>query len=121
MLSFKHHIVWCPKYQRAVLTCSYDARLRQIVAVTAGEFGWTLHAIKIMPDHAHPFFESDPTTLVAEIINRIKGRSSRLMREKFPTLRSLRPTLWSRSYLAVTVDAVSEATIRRYIDAQKGV
>lgn len=30
------------------------------------------------------------------------------------------PTLWGRSYFAASVGAVSEATIRRYIESQKG-
>jgi len=29
--------------------------------------------------------------------------------------------LWSRSYFAATVGAISEAAVRRYIEAQKGV
>jgi putative transposase len=30
------------------------------------------------------------------------------------------PTLWSRSYFAATVGAVTEAAVRRYIENQKG-
>ena len=30
------------------------------------------------------------------------------------------PTLWSRSYYAGTVGHVSDATVRRYIENQKG-
>jgi putative transposase len=43
-----------------------------------------------------------------------------VLREEFPALRSRLPTLWSRSYFIASVGAVSEATIRRYIEAQKG-
>jgi putative transposase len=73
-----------------------------------------------MPDHVHLFVEADPTLCVAEIVNRFKGRTSRVLREAFRQLRTRLPTLWSRSYFAGTVGAVSEATIRRYIEAQKG-
>jgi putative transposase len=73
-----------------------------------------------MPDHVHLFVESDPTRAVAEIINRFKGFTSRLLRQEFATLRSRLPTLWSRSYFAATVGAVSESVVRRYIDSQKG-
>ena len=44
-----------------------------------------------------------------------------MLRQDSRSLRSRLPTLWSRSYFAATVGAVSEATIRRYIAAQKGV
>jgi putative transposase len=68
---------------------------------------------------AHPK-ASDPLA-VAEIVNRFKGRSSRLMRSEFPALRSRLPTLWSRSYYAGSVGHVSAKTVEAYIAAQKGV
>jgi putative transposase len=81
----------------------------------------TIYTTEVMPDHVHLFVEADPTLCVAEIVNRFKGRTSRQLRQEFPFLRSRLPSLWSRSYFAASVGAVSEATIRRYIEAQKGV
>jgi putative transposase len=66
------------------------------------------------------FVESDPTRSVAEIVNRLKGYTSRTMRQEFPTLRSRLPALWSRSYFAGSIGQVSAATIERYIAEQKG-
>lgn len=97
-----------------------DARLKQVLESIAAEYGMTLHAMEIMPDHVHVFVESDPCMGVAEIVNRLKGASSRILRDEFPSLRSRLPTLWSRSYFAATVGAVSEATIQKYIENQKG-
>ena len=71
-------------------------------------------------EHRHLFVESDPTLCVAEIVNRLKGRSSRVLRQEFPTLRSRLPTLWSRSDYAGTVGQVSQAIVKRYIESQKG-
>ncbi|WP_289014417.1 IS200/IS605 family transposase [uncultured Methylobacterium sp.] len=68
----------------------------------------------------HLFVEADPTLAVAEIVNRFKGRSSRLMRQEFPALRSRLPTLWSRSYYAGSVGYVSAKVVEAYIAAQKG-
>lgn len=120
VFSLKHHIVWCPKYRRSVLMPPVDGRLKELLAEIAAEHEMTIHAVEVMPDHVHLFVESDPTLCVAEIVNRFKGRTSRVLRQEFPALRSRLPTLWSRSYFAATVGAVSEATIRRYIEAQKG-
>ena len=55
-----------------------------------------------------------------ELVNRFKGRTSHDLRQEFESLRTRIPTLWSRSYYAATVGAVSQETIRRYIEAQKG-
>lgn len=121
VFSLKYHLVWCPKYRRPVLVAPVDARLKALLAETATEYGMTVHSMEVMPDHVHLFIESDPTRSVAEIVNRLKGRTSRVLRQEFRSLRSRLPTLWSRSYYAGTVGAVSDAVVRRYIAAQKGV
>jgi len=120
VFSLKYHLVWCPKYRRPVLTGAIETRLRELLHQKATELDMTIHALEIMSDHVHLFVESDPTHAVAEIINRFKGFTSRLLRQEFATLRSRLPTLWSRSYFAATVGAVSESVVRRYIDNQKG-
>ena len=120
VFSLKYHLVWCPKYRRPVLEGAIEKRLREVLEDVRAEHGWTIHALEVMPDHVHLFIESDPIYSVAEIVNRLKGASSRLLRSEFTALRSRLPTLWSRSYYAGTVGAVSDAVVRRYIESQKG-
>ena len=120
VFSLKYHLVWCPKYRRKVLVEAVEARLKELIVETAEEYGMTVHTMEVMPDHVHLFVEADPTLSVAEIVNRFKGRSSRVLRQEFSSPRSRLPTLWSRSYYAGSVGAVSESVVRRYIEAQKG-
>jgi putative transposase len=120
VFSLKYHLVWCPKYRRAVLVDAVDRRLRELLTEKSDELGMTVHALEVMPDHVHLFVESDPTHCVAEIVNRLKGYTSRVLRDEFPSLRSRLPTLWSRSYFASSIGHVSAATIERYIAEQKG-
>jgi len=120
VFSLKHHIVWCPKYRRPVLVPPVEGRLKELFAEVAREHDMKIHAVEVMPDHVHLFVESDPMQCVAEIVNRFKGRTSRVLRQEFKSLRTRLPTLWSRSYFAATVGTVSEATVRRYIEAHKG-
>ena len=120
VFSLKYHLVWCPKYRRPVLEGAIEKRLREVLEDVRAEHGWTIHVLEVMPDHVHLFIESDPIYSVAEIVNRLKGASSRILRSEFPALRSRLPTLWSRSYYAGTVGAVSDAVVRRYIESQKG-
>jgi putative transposase len=120
VFSLKYHLVWCPKYRRKVLVSPIDQRLKELIAETAAEHGMTVHALEVMIDHVHLFVEADPTLSVAEIVNRFKGRSSRILRQEFASLRSRLPTLWSRSYYAGSIGAVSESIVQRYIEAQKG-
>jgi putative transposase len=120
VFSLKYHVVWCPKYRRPVLVDAVASRLRDLLGTKAEELGMTIHALEVMPDHVHLFVESDPTRCMAEIVNRLKGYTSRVLRQEFPGLRSRLPTLWSRSYYAGSVGHVSSATVERYIANQKG-
>ena len=120
VFSLKYHIVWCPKYRRPVLVDRVETRLKELVREIATTRDMTIHALEVMPDHVHAFIESDPRWAPAEIAAKFKAVTSRVLRAEFPALRSRLPTLWSRSYFIASVGAVSEATIRRYIVAQKG-
>jgi putative transposase len=92
VVSLKYHVVFCPKYRRFVLGRLVDQRLKEVPAETAAH-GMTFHAVEVMPDHVRLFVEADPTVCVAEIVNRLKGRTSRVLLEAFPSLCSPLPTL----------------------------
>lgn len=115
----KYHIVWCPKYRRKVLVGDVAKRLERLLYEKANEHGMEIHALEIMPDHVHLFIAADPTMSVAGITNALKGYTSRVLRQEFPSLKSRIPSLWSRSYYAGTVGRVSEKTVRAYIENQK--
>ena len=120
VFSLKYHVVFCPKYRRPVLINGVAARLDALLREVVSSLDSTVHALEVMPDHVHLFVESDPRWCVATLVGRIKGRTSHDLCAEFPHLRSRLPTLWSRSYFATTVGAVSEVAIRRYIESQKG-
>jgi len=121
IFSLKLHIVWCPKYRRKVLVGEVEERLKGLLREKSLELEMKVHALEIMPDHLHMFIEFDPRFSVAEIVNRLKGYTSRQLRSEFPSLVSRLPTLWSRSYFASTVGSVTESAIKKYIENQKGI
>jgi len=53
-------------------------------------------------------------------VKAIKGRSSRVLREEFPYLKSRLPTLWTNSYFVATVGGAPLAVVKRYVEQQKG-
>jgi putative transposase len=120
IFSLKVHLVWCPKYRRKVLVNGVDERLKTLLLEKSQERGFVIHAMEVMPDHVHLFLEHDPTYGVAEIVNRLKGYTSRILRSEFPWLRSRIPTLWSRSYFAGSVGSVTATAVQKYIEDQKG-
>lgn len=60
VFTLKYHLVFCPKYRRAILGGELKQRLEQLLSAKAEELGATIHAMEIMPDHVHLFVESDP-------------------------------------------------------------
>ena len=115
-----YHLIWCPKYRRKVLSGAVETRLRQILLERAKEIGITIETMEIMPDHVHLLVKSPPTLAPHFIVQQLKGISSRLLRQEFPHLKSRLPTLWTRSYYCESVGHISEATVRKYIEDQKG-
>ena len=51
----------------------------------------------------------------------MKGRSSRLLRQEFPKLKSRLPTLWTNSYCVSTVGGAPWSIIKPSIENQKNV
>jgi len=76
--------------------------------------------MEVMPDHVHLFVKAPPTLAPHYIVQQLKGKSSRRLREELPHLKSRLPTLWTRSYYCESVGHISESTIRKYIEDQKG-
>jgi putative transposase len=120
VFNLSYHIVFCPKYRLKVLVGEVEQRLKHVLYATAQQYGVLIETMEVMPDHVHLFVTSDPTRCVAEIVNRLKAASSRILRQEFPHLVSRMPTLWSRSYYAGAVGHVSESTVKKYIENQKG-
>jgi putative transposase len=121
LYSSKYHVVFCPKYRRKVLVNGVDKRLKQIIDQVAKELGCEVIELEIMPDHVHLLCEVDPQFGVHKFVKRIKGLSSRLLRQEFPQLKSRLPTLWTHSYFVSTVGGAPNAILKQYIENQKNV
>lgn len=113
-----YHLIWCPKRRRRVLVNAVQVRLDGLIREVAAELDCTVLALEIMPAHVHLFLSAPPTLAPNQIVRRIKGRSSRVLRQEFPHLLRL-PSLWTRSYFVSTAGNVSSQTIQRYIAEQR--
>ncbi|WP_100403427.1 IS200/IS605 family transposase [Bacillus sp. FJAT-42315] len=113
------HIIFTPKYRRPVLVNGVDEKLKEILFEIAEEKEITIKGLEIMSDHVHIFIDFDPRLMLHKIIKDFKGRSSRILREEFPWLKSRLPSLWTRNYFSCSVGHVNEETIRKYIENQK--
>ena len=117
--SCKYHIVWCPKYRRKVLIDTVAVRLKELISSMSLEFQVELIDLEVMPDHVHLLVDVDPQFGVHNFIKRIKGRTSRILRQEFPHLTTKLPTLWTNSYFVSTVGGAPLAIVKQYIESQK--
>ena len=95
-------------------------RCQQLIEQKCQEKGWTILTLAIQPDHLHLFVRCFPSTSAADVVKECKGITSFILRKEFPFLLKL-PSMWTRSYFASTAGNISQETIQKYIDAQKGV
>lgn len=114
-----YHFIWCPKYRRKVLVGEIAKRLKELLCEKAEKLGVEIVQMEVMPDHVHLFLKSIPTNSPHFIAQQLKGYTSRVLREEFPSLKSRLPSLWTRSYYCESVGYISEETVRRYIEDQK--
>ena len=115
----QYHIIFCPKYRRKVLINGIDERLKEILYDIAEEIDVEIMTLEVMPDHVHMFIEFDPRINLHNVVKRLKGRSSHILREEYPSLKKKLPSLWTRSYFNCTIGHISEETIKQYVESQK--
>jgi len=114
-----YHVVWCPKYRRPVITGDVEMRLKQIISEVCSEKDAEMLELEAMPDHVHLLVSVDPQFGIHRLVKAIKGRSSRVLRQEFPHLRSRIPTLWTNSYFVSTVGGAPLSAVKKYITDQK--
>ncbi|PSR24722.1 MAG: IS200/IS605 family transposase [Sulfobacillus benefaciens] len=119
--SCQYHVVWCPKYRRSVLVRGVDERLKILIHDVANERQVAVIELEVMPDHVHLLCEVDPQFGIHKFIKQVKGRSSRVLRQEFPWLKSRLPSLWTNSSFVSTVGGAPLAIIKQYIENQKTV
>jgi putative transposase len=96
-----------------------EVRLKELVVEVIEEKGAWLIELETMPDHVHLLVEVDPQFGIHKLVKAIKGRSSRVLRDEFPWLRSRLPSLWTNSYFVATVGGAPLSVIKRYVETQK--
>ena len=114
-----YHVVWCPKYRRGVLTGDVEMRLKELIREAVANKGAWLIEMETMPDRVQLLVEVDPQLGIHRLVKAVKGHTSRLLRNEFPSLRSRLPTLWTNSYFVATVGGASLEIVKQYVAEQK--
>lgn len=114
-----YHFVFCPRYRRKIFDIKdLEIRFKEIVKDICDELEINIIAIECDRDHTHMFLNCSPTLSPADIMQKIKGVSSKIIRQEFIQLSKM-PSLWTRNYFVSTAGDVSSETIKRYVEEQK--
>ena len=114
-----YHFVFCPRYRRKIfLNTKVEERFKGLVQEVCNELDIVIFAMECDKDHVHLFLHTLPTLSPADTMAKIKGVTSKRLREEFPHLAHL-PSLWTRSYFVSTAGNVSIETIKHYVESQK--
>jgi len=113
-----YHFVFCPRYRRKVLVGEVEIKFKQLLNEICKDIEIEILAVECDKDHCHLFVNALPHLSPADIMAKVKGVTSRLLRQEFKHLRHLQ-SLWTRSYFVSTAGNVSSETIKRYVEEQK--
>ena len=116
----KYHIVWITKYRYQILKGDIAYRLRELLRQGCEARGITIIKGNVSKDHVHMLISCPTNMAPSQIIQYLKGRSSKLIQDEFPELkrRYWGQHLWAKGYFCSTVGSVTEDMIKEYIEKQ---
>jgi putative transposase len=116
----RFHLVWTPKYRRRVLEGPVAARLTELLQQACEVKEWGLHELSVQPDHVHLLVQISPSDSVMNVMQILKGGTSRRLRQEFPELEEFLwgDSFWGDGYFAESVGQKEEAVLRAYIRNQ---
>ena len=120
LYSCQYHVIWCTKYRRKVLDTHIQGRLKQLIREKQDEYGYYIREVETQVEHVHLLIEIPPTNSVDKMIGKIKGYTSKVLREEYPSLKSRLPSLWTRSKFVSSCGSVTLQVVKDYIESQSG-
>lgn len=120
--SIQYHIVWCVKYRHKIITQNIERRLLEIIEQIAAYEEFQILECNTDKDHIHILVNCSPHHYIPNIIQKLKGVSSKLLMQEFN--KELKKKLysghiWNPSYFIATVSENTEQQIKQYIKNQK--
>jgi putative transposase len=116
-----YHVVWCPKYRRNVIAGNVDVRLKEIIREVCANVTPPSKRSRRCRITCTCSWSSTPQYGIHRLVKQIKGRSSRLLHQEVPHLKSRMPTLWTNSYVVATTGGATLEVIKRYVENQRKI
>jgi REP-associated tyrosine transposase len=115
------HLVFVTKYRYRVFDGDAINRLRVLLSKVCADFESELVEMDGENNHVHLLVRYPPKVAVSNLVNSLKGVSSRMLRQERPDLarRYWKGVLWSPSYFAASCGGAPIHIPKNYIAQQK--
>lgn len=115
------HVVWLTKYRKKILNGKVNQRLKELLMQGCSAKGITIIRGNIQSEHVHLLLAIPSTMSVAQVMQYLKGRSSKKLQEEFSHLRRMYwgQHMWATGYFCRSVGTVTKDIIEEYIVNQK--
>jgi putative transposase len=117
--SLKAHLVCVTKYRRKILTEESLQQIEKTFKDVATKMNFEVLEFNGEEDHIHCLIEYPPKLSVSQMVNSLKGVSSRMYgKSGFPKPHS-KDALWSPAYFVSSVGGAPLEVLKRYIQNQE--
>lgn len=116
------HLVFVTKYRRDVFTMEMLNSLKEICEETCKQMDCELLEFGGEHDHAHLMVAIHPKVAVANLVGKLKGKSSYVLRREYWS--AIKKKLWGKhfwspSYCVVSCGGASLKVVKAYIQNQR--
>ena len=116
----KFHSVWITKYRKPVLFGDVAISVRDLIRETCNSMDIEIIKGHVSKDHVHLFVSVPPCHSVSDVMQKVKGKTSRkLLSENLMLAKKFWGRhLWARGYFAASSGNVTDEVIAEYIQLQ---
>jgi putative transposase len=116
----KYHLVWITKYRKPVLRGAIAERVRDLIREICKARDVEILKGHVSGDHVHIFVSVPPHISVSQLVQWIKGKTSRKMLVEFKALSRVfwGRHIWGRGYFVASSGHVTDEAIMNYIEQQ---
>lgn len=116
----KYHIVWITKYRKPVLRGEIAERLRDLIREISKARDIEILKGHVSRDHVHVFLSVPPHLSVSQLVQSLKGKTSRKLLMEYKSLSRAfwGRHIWARGYFVASSGNVTDEVIMKYIEEQ---
>ena len=112
------HLVWTTKYRYHVLEGEIKVRCRDLIVQICDSEDIRILKGVVSKDHVHMHIEYPPKLAIAELVKRLKGRSSRILQAEYPHLKQ---RYWGRHFWAIgygvwSTGNITDEMVQQYLE-----